>query len=264
MAKNSAGKSKNKNNASLPRKRSLVGRFFSLVGMAIARTHAKISYINQDNIPDKTPYVIAPNHQTYIDGLIVGKGLPKEHFEMFSALIGSDLKTKHGLIGKLIVPVSRGVEVERYGNPVRGLVMARRACRAGNILMVHPEGTRTHDGLLNPLQNGAAYISIASKVPLIPVYIEGGFEVYSRYDKKPRFRNPKTGKKFELNIIFGEPLLPENYDSSDEMTEALEAWLKQKEAEYLNKNKGRLRDLPQEAINHKNNLKNETLNPESR
>jgi len=171
-------KNDKKPNSSLPRKRSLSGRIFSWFGMTVAKMCANINYIGQENIPVKSPYVLAPNHQTYVDGLLVGKGLSKDHFEKFSALIGSDLKSKHGLMGKLIIPVSRGVEVERYGNPVRGLVMARRACNAGNILMIHPEGTRTHDGTLAPLQNGAAYIAKTSKVPLIPVYIEGAFEVF--------------------------------------------------------------------------------------
>jgi len=242
------GKQKNKKNnksgSSLPGKRSISGRIFSWFGMAVAKMCAKINYIGQENIPAQNPYVIAPNHQTYVDGLLVGKGLPKDHFEKFSALIGSDLKSNHGLIGKLIVPVSRGIEVERYGNPVRGLVMARRACNAGNILMVHPEGTRTHDGTLGPLQNGAAYIARAGKVPLIPVYIEGGFEVFSRHDKRPRFRNPKTGKKFIVNIIFGKALMPEDYSSPDEMTAALEDWLLERESEYFLKSEGLLRDLP--------------------
>ncbi|MGI6580239.1 MAG: lysophospholipid acyltransferase family protein [Saccharofermentanales bacterium] len=246
------GKQKNiknrKTDSSLPGKRSLSGRFFSWFGITAAKMCAQINYIGQENIPARSPYVIAPNHQTYVDGLLVGKGLSKDHFEKFSALIGADLKSKHGLMGKLIVPVSRGVEVERYGNPVRGLVMARRACNAGNILMVHPEGTRTHDGTLGPLQNGAAYIAKTSKVPLIPVYIEGGFEVFSRHDKWPRFRNPKTGKKFIINIIFGKALLPENYSSPDEMTDALEDWLLERENEYLIKNEGLLRDLPKGVL----------------
>lgn len=258
--KKSNKNAKPKTEVSLPGKRTLAGRFFSWFGMTVARMCANITYIGQENIPQEIPYVITPNHQTYVDGLLVGKGLPKEHFEKFSALIGSDLKSKHGLMGKLIVPVSRGVEVDRYGNPVRGLVMARRACRAGNILMVHPEGTRTHDGLVAPLQNGAAYIAIASKVPLVPVYIEGGFEAYSRYDKRPRFRNPITGKKFEVNIIFGAPLLPENYSSSDEMTEAIATWLKEQETAYLAKNKGNLRKLPEEALKYINKQKKESIN----
>ncbi len=226
---------------SLPGKRTLWGKCIAFFGTAIIKACAKVSYVGKENIPQEAPYVLAPNHQTYVDGLMVANGLPKGHFEHFSALIGADLKTEHGFIGKLMAPVSRGIEVERYGNPVRGLVMAYRACRAGNIIMVHPEGTRTHDGYLAPLQSGASYISIKADVPLIPVYIEGGYDFFSRHDKKPRFRNPLTKKKFDIRVVYGEPLLPGNFKNASELTEALEHSLKSMEATYLKKINGQLR-----------------------
>lgn len=239
-------KNKNKRNTYLPGKRSFLGRFYAWLGIVFMKMYANINYLGLENIPEKAPYVLAPNHQTYVDGLLVAKGLPKKHFEKFSALIGADLKLDHGIIGKMIQPVARGVEVERYGNPVRGLVMACRVCRAGNIMLVHPEGTRTHDGLLAPLQNGAAYIAIKAEAPLIPVYIEGGFEVFSRYDKKPRFKNPLTKKKFELNVIYGKALYPADYKNANDLTKALASWLKAKESEYLFKNAGKLRKIESE------------------
>ena len=232
----------NKNN--LPDERSLWGRFLSSSAMFLMRFFTQINYVNSENIPNDLPYVIAPNHQTYIDGLMVAKGLPKDHFKKFSALIGADLKTDHGIIGKMILPVARGIEVERYGNPVRGLVMACRAAKAGNIILVHPEGTRTHDGLVAPLQSGAAYIAMKSDIPLIPVYIEGGFEVFSRYDKIPKRKNTFTKKKNVINIIYGKAMLPQDYKDADEFTKAIENWLKAREAEYLEKNVGKLRPRP--------------------
>lgn len=249
MSKNSTRKNKTTKKQDLPAKRSLFGKFIVWIVTVLIKRCANINHIGLENLPDTIPYIVTPNHQTYIDGLIVANGLPKDHFEHFSALIGADLKTEHGLVGKLIQPVARGVEIERYGNPVRGLVMACRVCRAGNILLVHPEGTRTHDGLVAPLQNGAAYISIKCKAPLIPVYIEGGFEVFSRYDKLPRFRNPLTKKKFEINVIYGQPLDPANYEDANDFTAALTAWFEEKESEYLVKNAGKLRKVETKQAN---------------
>lgn len=241
MTKDKTKTNKRKKRENLPGKRSLWGRFLASLGISLARFFAKITYVDVENIPKDIPYVLAPNHQTYVDGLIVAKGLPPSHFERFSALIGADLKTDHGFMGKVILPVSRGVEVERHGNPIRGLVRAVRAAQADNIIMVHPEGTRTYDGLVAPLQDGASFIAMRSEIPLVPVYIEGGFEVFSRYDKFPKRKNPITKKKNKINIIFGEPLSPEDYEDPSDLTKDLEIWLKAKEAEYLKKNEGKLR-----------------------
>lgn len=242
MTKEEKIKDRSKQAQALPAERSLLGKFYASLGFSLARLLAKITYLGQENLPTEPPYVLAPNHQTYIDGLLVAKGLPKGHFEKFSAMIGSDLKTDHGWLGKTMQPVSRGIEVDRHGgNPVRGLVKAYRACRAGNIMMVHPEGTRTHDGLVAPLLSGASYIAIKSKVPLIPVYIEGGFEFFSRFDKWPRLKNPLTGKRCQVNIIYGPPLNPDDYEDAAALTHAIEDWLKEKEADYLQKNAGQLR-----------------------
>lgn len=239
--KKSVQSNRHNHDKSLPKKRSLWGKCIAFFTNRIIKACTNVEYVGSENIPQTVPYVLAPNHQTYIDGLFVADGLPKGHFEHFSALIGADLKTDHGFIGKLIAPVARGIEVERYGNPVRGLVMAYRACRAGNIIMVHPEGTRTHDGYLAPLQSGAAYIALKSDVPLIPVFIEGGYDFFSRHDKRPRFRNPETKQKFKIRVVYGKPLNPQEFTDAAALNEALEATLKSMEADFLKRCKGKIR-----------------------
>ncbi len=239
--KKSVNPNKSNHHKSLPQKRSFWGKCIALFTNIIIKACAEVEYVGKENIPQSIPYVLAPNHQTYIDGLFVAGGLPKGHFEHFSALIGADLRTDHGLIGKLIAPVARGIEVERYGNPVRGLVMAYRACRAGNIIMVHPEGTRTHDGYLAPLQSGAAYIALKSHVPLIPVFIEGGYDFFSRHDKRPRLRNPETKQKFKIRVVYGEPLHAEDFADAHALNTALETTLKKMEADFLKRCKGKIR-----------------------
>lgn len=241
--KSNKKKVQNSHTHPLPPKRGLGAKLLARIIMFLARRRTKIHFKGQENIPAGLPYVLAPNHQTYMDGLLVAEGLPKGHFKYLCAMIGADLKTDYGLIGKVMLPISRGIEVERYGNPVRGLVMACRTCKAGNIILVHPEGTRTHDGLVGPLLSGSAYISKKCDAPLIPVYIEGGFEFFSRYDKWPRRRNPLTGKKFEITIIYGAAMHAEDYADAHVLTDALKSWYETREKEYLAKNKGKLRDV---------------------
>ena len=59
----------------------------------------------------------------------------------------------------------------------------------------------------------------------MPIYIEGGFEIYPRYEKSPKLFNWKQHKRYPLNITVQEPLNPLNYDEQ-EMFKQLEKKLK--------------------------------------
>ena len=59
----------------------------------------------------------------------------------------------------------------------------------------------------------------------MPIYIEGGFEIYPRHEKSPKLFNWKKHKRYSLNITVQEPLNPLNYDEQ-EMFKQLEKKLK--------------------------------------
>jgi len=103
--------------------------------------------------------------------------------------------------------------------------MAKKAVDQGYIMLVHPEGTRSSDGKLAKLQDGASYISIKSNVPMVPTYVHGGYEVFSRHMSVPKPFDWKKFKRKSITIEFGKPLLPTDYNNVSEMTEALRQWL---------------------------------------
>jgi len=82
--------------------------------------------VGLENIPKDVPYIIAANHETYVDGMIIASFLPKEHFEIFSSLAAQDLLTEHGPFGHVIMRVGRGIPLNRKGNPARGLIAAKQ------------------------------------------------------------------------------------------------------------------------------------------
>ena len=113
--------------------------------------------------------------------------MPKEHFEIFSSLAAQDLLTEHGPFGHVIMRARRQRHPpQSEGQPRRGLIAAKQQVDKGNILLVHPEGTRSVDGRLGELQNGASFLAIKANVPMLPVFIDGGYEVFNRYMKWPK------------------------------------------------------------------------------
>lgn len=217
--------------ARYPIRRGLVGNMAFLFGMAYTHLGICLRAEGLANIPAEAPYVIAANHETYVDGMWIGSFLPRNHFRLFSCIAAKDLEDRHGLLGKLIVRVGRAISIDRFGNPVRGLIIARKKVDEGNILLVHPEGTRTEDGRLGEFKDGAAYIAMKSRVPLLPVFIDGGYEVFNRHMKAPQPFNAKEKRKREVILTFGKPLYPGDFKNTKEMTAALAVWMCERFAE---------------------------------
>jgi 1-acyl-sn-glycerol-3-phosphate acyltransferase len=67
-------------------------------------------------------------------------------------------------------------------HPLGALHQARAALEAGYSLGVFPEGTYkgSHEGQLQALQPGAAYLSLATGRPLVPVGLTGSHELWLR------------------------------------------------------------------------------------
>jgi 1-acyl-sn-glycerol-3-phosphate acyltransferase len=89
-------------------------------------------------------------------------------------------------------------------DPDANLVPAMRAgafgLRHGMVLILYPEGERSIDGTPRIFKKGAAILSIHMQTPIVPVAIEGFYEVWPR-------NKPFQGFK-PLKIVFGDPILP--------------------------------------------------------
>lgn len=163
-----------------------------------------------EHIPEG-PAMYTPNHILFVDSPLVavsytevtGKplrfGAKKEYFEGK----GMDDKGKLGRSMKWVMEHGRMIPVERESKDRYAInELQQRADRAfarGDAVALHPEGTRSDDGRLHKFKRGAAVIAIASEVPIVPVGI-----VYSNYS---------NGRKTHADIMFGEPILPDEYHS---------------------------------------------------
>jgi len=212
-------------------KRGFQGWLGYTFGMVLSRIFIKLKAVGTENIPLNTPYVMAPNHVTYVDGMWVSSYIPRKHFKVMCCMAAKELEDSHGWLGRLIMKVGRGIAADRFGNPIRALILAKKQLDEGEILLIHPEGTRSSDGKLSELKDGASYLSLKAKCPLLPIYIHGGYEVFNRHMKLPNpFKKKPFGRK-TVTLYYGKPLMPSNYKNACEMTAALTEWMKKLEDE---------------------------------
>lgn len=192
-------------------------------------------FIHKDIVLEqKESFILCANHLTFIDALWITKLLSKKQLQNFAALGGADLLTDYGLLGKCMGALAPILPVDRKGNPIRGLIKAKKFLeQEEKVLLIHPEGTRSESGRLEYMHQGATLLAFKGNHPLVPVYIHGAYEVWKKGQKAPKFFK-SFFKRNSLTLEVGPALLPQNYSSMEEMTEAMRQWFYKKQDEYLN------------------------------
>ena len=155
------------------------------------------------NIPREGGFVIAPNHTSNLDPIVVGaavfRGGRSPHF-LGKASLWNVVIVRSLLKATRQIPVYRGA-VTRDNDPLRSAVAAVRDDGRG--VIVYPEGTLTRDPSLWPMRgkSGAVRLALATGVPLIPAAQWGTERLLPPYAK---FLRPIPRKT--IVVRFGEPL----------------------------------------------------------
>jgi 1-acyl-sn-glycerol-3-phosphate acyltransferase len=159
----------------------------------IARIFFAFSVEGQEHVPGSGPVILAPNHVSYLDPVVVGIAVTRRvHFmakkELFrNPLIGWFLR------GLQAYPVTR----ERVDPSTLKRTLSLLA--AGQAVLMFPEGTRGDGRALRPAKPGIAVVAARSGAVVVPVFHWGTERVMPRGCRRVR-RAP-------LRVRFGPPLL---------------------------------------------------------
>lgn len=163
------------------------------VGRIICRPIMKVFYrykfINNNSIPRKGAYIIASNHMSFSDPVLLGLGQRRRLFFMAKSEL-----FRNRFFAALIRALG-AFPVERGAGDGKAIKTGEDLIKEGNIMTIFIEGGRTKTGELMRPRSGCALVAQQMQVPVIPacITITG---------------NPKH--LFAKRVIhFGEPLTPE-------------------------------------------------------
>ncbi len=152
-----------------------------------------------ENVPREGPAILASNHLSFSDSLFLPLVVPRR----VTFLAKIDYFVGRGLRGRLTAAFFRRagqVPVDRSGGRAgeAALGTGLRVLRAGELLGIYPEGTRSPDGRLYRGKTGVARMALEARVPVIPVAMIDTEKAQPPGQTVPNIR--------PVGVRFGQPL----------------------------------------------------------
>src|SRR5439155_1419315 len=153
-----------------------------VVGLAQRTLYERIlrtKYEGQTNIPYHTNCMVAANHQLQLDmGLV--KVAMSDGGDDLVALAAADYFVDTKIKRAYMENFTNLVPMERSGSLRQSLRHARSYLDRGYNALIFPEGTRSVTGQMADFKPVIGYLSLAARVGILPVYLEGTYDAYPK------------------------------------------------------------------------------------
>lgn len=166
------------------------------IGILICKVLFRLTVKGLENIPAEGKAVIAVNHSSYLDPVVVGTVVPRKIKWIILKSIYHLWWLKWLFVLTEMIPENGAIE------------KSLSELKNDELLGIFPEGTRSRNGALHAGREGVAILAIKGAAPIIPCAIRGAFEAYPRDAIFP--------KPHPIKILIGTPLKFEPDEEPDE------------------------------------------------
>ncbi|HEY1279779.1 MAG TPA: lysophospholipid acyltransferase family protein [Acidimicrobiales bacterium] len=161
------------------------------------------------------PVVFAANHASHVDAPLLLTSVPAPWRSRLVVGAAADYFFATRVTGALSALALGAIPIDRSRVNRRSADLASSLIDEGWSLLIFPEGGRSPDGWGQPFRGGAAFLSIRSGVPVVPVHLDGTGAILGRGMKRP-----KPGR---TKVTFGAPLMPREGEDARRFGERIEA-----------------------------------------
>src|SRR5512145_2028219 len=152
-----------------------------LIAYPLFRVLFSVEHRGVENVPEEGAVIIAGNHPSYLDPLLVG--LPIKRTIRFMAW---DALFKVPLLGQIIKAVGAFPVDIRKGRGEAAYREALRVLENGDALGIFPEGQRSDQAAMGDLRAGVARLAVETGAPIVPVTIGGAMRAWPKWKLLPR------------------------------------------------------------------------------
>ena len=143
---------------------------------SLALAGLRVHIEGQERLNSENAYIFMPNHASFLDTLLAFAYIPCD----FRGVIKEEVFSIP-LLG-LVLRRSGQIPMDR-NNPWKALKSLKQAedlLKEGVSVLVFPEGTRTPNGEIQEFKTALFILPIRSRIPVVPVLIEGTFQALKR------------------------------------------------------------------------------------
>jgi 1-acyl-sn-glycerol-3-phosphate acyltransferase len=156
----------------------------------------------RERIPRQGPVLVCANHQSHFDPVLVGLCSDRP----MNYLARESLFRIPGF--RQLIELYDAIPIDREGTGLGGLKETLRRLKRGEMVLIFPEGSRTRDGEMAPLRPGFLTLARRSQAAVLPVGLDGAFDVLPRHRMIPR--------PAQICVCIGEPIVPAEAAALDE------------------------------------------------
>jgi 1-acyl-sn-glycerol-3-phosphate acyltransferase len=208
---------------SYQRESGLVANAARFVWWSLIRTELKLLHRlevhGKHNLPRSPSFVLAANHASHLDALVLGATLPLKLRDQLFPLAAGDVFFHTPALAAFSATVLNALPVWRKKVGAHAIRQLRtRLVDEPSIYILFPEGGRTRDGSMRPFKSGIGMMTAGTHVPVVPCHLQGTFEAFPANSYIPRLH--------KISVTIGQPRTFEQLENRrpgwDEVTNILE------------------------------------------
>ncbi|MCL2037556.1 1-acyl-sn-glycerol-3-phosphate acyltransferase [Candidatus Saccharibacteria bacterium] len=162
-------------------------------------------------------YIVIANHASHFDAPLVLGALPQRLSRRIATAAAADnfFRQWHKQLPTRLFFNTFPVDRQRGRGDEKYKGLASELLNRGVPLLIFPEGTRSRSGLIDEFKIGSAKLACQFQIPVVPIALIGTFDAWPAQEKIW-----KSGR-LPVDVVFGEPLVPEKSETPEEFNRRL-------------------------------------------
>lgn len=176
--------------------------FFVLkaTGVILLRVFYPVRIENRELIPLQGPLIVAANHFSYMDPIVLQIVFPRRIFFMMTEIYYEGR-------GKWFFQLLHCICVKEKGSNIAALRESLEVLKKNSVLGIFPEGGVSKEGCLRAGDPGVGFLVAKSGSPVIPAFISGTYEALPKGARIPKISR--------IKVTFGKPLIFDNIENKE-------------------------------------------------
>jgi long-chain acyl-CoA synthetase len=191
--------------------------FRPLILFPLLRWYVKVEVLGAENLTGiDGPALIVANHTSFMDVPVILRALPRRWRAALAPAMSPDHFAKSWQLNLTRLCFNGFLLTPDVGAVQSALRHAGNLVETGHAILVFPEGRLTPDGAIHPFRPGAAVMAERLGLPVIPIRVDGLYEIWPEHQYKPG--------KGTVQVSFGRALRRSADESSESFVQRLRDW----------------------------------------